>query len=62
MVTAGAGMYFSQQPAPLILEDAPHEYAGSFMLVELAVNEDKSLCSAGDALCLHLVGRKLPLG
>jgi hypothetical protein len=62
MVTACAGMYLSQQPTPLIPEDAPHEYAGSFMLVELAVNEDKSLCSAGDALCLRLVGRKLPLG
>jgi hypothetical protein len=45
----------------LISEDAPHEYVGSPALVEFAVDEDKSLCSAGDASCFHLVGRKLPL-
>jgi hypothetical protein len=47
MVTAGAGMYLLQQLAALILEDAPHEYAGSPALVELTVDEDESFCSVG---------------
>jgi hypothetical protein len=41
MVTTGAGMYFLQQLAALISEDAPHEYADSPTLVELAVDEEK---------------------
>jgi hypothetical protein len=61
MVTTGAGMYFLQQLAALISEDAPHEYADSPTLVELAVDEDERVCSAGDASSLHLVGGKLPL-
>jgi hypothetical protein len=61
MVAAGDGMYFLQQLAALIFEDAPHEYAGSPALVELAVDEDKSFCSAGDAPGFRLIGRELPL-
>jgi hypothetical protein len=61
MVTTGAGMYFLQQLAALIPEDAPHEYAGSPVLVELTVDEDESFCSAGDAPGFRLVGRELPL-
>jgi hypothetical protein len=61
MVTTGADMYFLQQLATLISEDAPHEYAGSPVLVELVVDEDKSFCSAGDAPGFHLVGKELPL-
>jgi hypothetical protein len=61
MVTAGAGMYLLQQLAALIPEDAPHEYAGSPVLVEIAVDEDESLRSAGNASSFHLVERELPL-
>jgi hypothetical protein len=61
VVTASAGVYFLQQLAALIPEDAPHEYAGSPALVEFAVDEDKSLRSAGDAPGLCLVGGELPL-
>jgi hypothetical protein len=61
MVTAGAGMYFLQQLAALIPEDAPHEYACRPTLVELTVDEDESFCSAGDAPGFCLVGRELPL-
>jgi hypothetical protein len=61
MVTTGADMYFLQQLAALVPEDAPHEYAGSPVLVELAADEDKSFRSAGDAPGFHLVGRELPL-
>jgi hypothetical protein len=45
----------------LISEDAPHEYVGCPVLVELAVDEDKSLFSAGDASCFRLVGGELSL-
>jgi hypothetical protein len=31
------------------------------MLVELVFDEDKILCSAGDALCIRLVGGELSL-
>jgi hypothetical protein len=61
VVTAGAGMYFLQQLATLIPEDAPHEYASCSVLVELAVDENECFCSAGDALSLRLVGGELPL-
>jgi hypothetical protein len=61
MVAAGANMYFLQQLAALISEDAPHEYASRPALVELAVDEDKSFWSVGDALGFRLVGRELPL-
>jgi hypothetical protein len=61
MVTAGVGMYFLQQLAALIPEDALHEYAGSPALVELAVVEDESFRSASDASGFCLVGRELPL-
>jgi hypothetical protein len=47
MVTTGAGMYFLQQLAALISEDAPHEYADSPTLVELAVDEEKKLLLGG---------------
>jgi hypothetical protein len=59
VVSAGAGMYFLQQLAALISKDALHEYAGSPALVELAVDEDESFRSAGDAPSFHLVGGKL---
>jgi hypothetical protein len=61
MVTTGAGLYFLQQLAALIPEDAPHEYASSPALVELAVDEDGSFRSAGNASGFRLVGRELPL-
>jgi hypothetical protein len=61
VVATGNGMYLLQQLAALIFKDAPHEYVGSLALVELAVDEDKSFCSAGDAPGFRLVGRKLPL-
>jgi hypothetical protein len=40
MVTTGAVMYFLQHLVALIPEYAPHDYASSPALVELAVNED----------------------
>jgi hypothetical protein len=61
VVTVGADMYFLQQLAALIPEEAPHEYAGCPALVEFAVNEDESFRSAGDALGFRLVGGELPL-
>jgi hypothetical protein len=61
MVTAGAGMYLLQQLAALIPEDAPHEYVGSPVLVEIAVDEDESLRSVGNASSFRLVERELPL-
>jgi hypothetical protein len=61
VVTTGSGMYFLQQLAALIPEDAPHEYAGSLTLVEFAVDEDESFCSAGDSPGFRLVGGELPL-
>jgi hypothetical protein len=61
VVAIGAGMYLLQQLTALFFEDAPHEYAGSPALVELAVDEDRSFCSVGDALGFRLVGRELPL-
>jgi hypothetical protein len=54
-------MYFSQQLAALILEDAPHEYAGSPALVEFTIDENKSFCSSGGSPGFRLVGRELPL-
>jgi hypothetical protein len=60
VVTTGAGMYLLQQLAALISEDAPHEYAGSPMLVEFAVDEDERFSSADDASSLHLVGGSFP--
>jgi hypothetical protein len=48
-------MYF------LIPEDAPHEYAGSPMIVEFAVDEDESFYSASDASGCCLVGGELSL-
>jgi hypothetical protein len=61
MVTAGTGVYFLQQLMALISGDTPHEYAGGPALVELAVDEDRSFRSAGDAPGFYLVGRELPL-
>jgi hypothetical protein len=61
MLTASAGMYFLQQLAALIPEDAPHEYASSPTLVELTVDEDESFCSTSDASGFRLVGRELSL-
>jgi hypothetical protein len=61
VVTVGAGMYFLQQLAVLIPEDAPHEYAGSPAFVEFAVDEDECFHSMGDASGLRLVGGELPL-
>jgi hypothetical protein len=61
MVTAGAGMYLLQQLAALISEDAPLEYAGCPMFVELDVDEDERFCSAGNASSLRLVGGVLSL-
>jgi hypothetical protein len=61
MVTVGVGMYFLQQITTLIPKDALHEYAGSLTLVELAVVEDETFRSAGDAPGFRLVGRELPL-
>jgi hypothetical protein len=61
VVTAGAGMYFLQQLATLIHEDAPHEYVGSPALVEFAVDEDESFRSVGDAPGFRLVRGELPL-
>jgi hypothetical protein len=61
VVTTGAGMYFLQQLATLIPEDAPHEYDDSPTLVEFAVNEDERFCSAGNAPGFRLVGRELSL-
>jgi hypothetical protein len=54
-------MYFLQQLAALIPEDAPYEYASSPTLVELTVDEDESFCSTGDASGFRLVGRELSL-
>jgi hypothetical protein len=54
-------MYLLQRLVALISEDAPHKYASSPVLVELAVDEDKSFCLAGDASGFRLVGRELPL-
>jgi hypothetical protein len=59
VVSTGAGMYFLQQLAVLIPEDAPHEYVGSPAFVELAVDEDESFHSTGDALGFRLVGGEL---
>jgi hypothetical protein len=56
VVTAGADMYLLQQLTALISEDASHEYAGCPTLVELAVDEYESFCSAGDMWSLRLVG------
>jgi hypothetical protein len=53
-------MYFLQQLVALILEDAPHEYASSPALVELAVDEDESFRSVGDTPGFRLVGGELP--
>jgi hypothetical protein len=53
-------MYFLQQLAALIPEDAPHEYTGSPTLVEF-IDENESFRSAGDASGLRLVGGELPL-
>jgi hypothetical protein len=61
MVTAGTGVYLSQQLAALIFGDTPHEYVGGPALVELAVDEDKRFGSAGDASVFCMVGRELPL-
>jgi hypothetical protein len=61
MVTAGAGMYFLQQLAALVSEDAPHKYVGHLALVELTVDEDKSFLLVGDAPGFRLVRRELPL-
>jgi hypothetical protein len=61
MMTAGTGMYFLQQLAALISGVTPHEYVGGPALVELAIDEDESFCSAGDAPAFCLVGRELPL-
>jgi hypothetical protein len=55
------GHVFPTIACGLDLEDAPHEYAGCPTLVELAVDEDKSFCSAGDAPGFRLIGRELPL-
>jgi hypothetical protein len=41
MVTTAVGMYFLQQLAALIPEDAPHEYAGSAAFVEFTVDENE---------------------
>jgi hypothetical protein len=49
MMTVGVGMYFLQQLATLIPEDASHEYASSPTFVELTIDEEESFCSAGDA-------------
>jgi hypothetical protein len=49
VVTAGASMYFLQQLAALISEDAPHEYVGSPAFVEFVAGENESFRSAGDA-------------
>jgi hypothetical protein len=61
MVTAGTGVYLLQQPAALISGNAPHEYAGRLVLVELTVDDDKSFRAVGDAPGFFLVGRELPL-
>jgi hypothetical protein len=62
VVTASADMYFLQQLAALIPEDAPHEYAGSPALVEFTVDENESFCSSGNSLGFRLVGGgELPL-
>jgi hypothetical protein len=61
MVTTGVGMYFLQQLAALIPEDAPHEYAGRPALIEFVVDENESFRSAGDSPGFHLVGGDLPL-
>jgi hypothetical protein len=60
MVTAGAGIYFLQQLVALISTSASHEYAGGPVLVEFAVDEDKSFRSTGDAPGFCLVGGELP--
>jgi hypothetical protein len=54
-------MYLLRQLAALIPEDAPHEYVGSPVLVEFAVDEDERFCSAGDVSSLHLIGGEFPL-
>jgi hypothetical protein len=61
MVTAGTVMYLLQQLATLISGDTPHEYASGPALVELAVDEDKSFGSTGDApgFCLGRKGASL---
>jgi hypothetical protein len=61
MVNTSADMYFLQQLAALIPEDAPHEYAGNPALVELTANKNESFGSAGDALGFRLVRRELSL-
>jgi hypothetical protein len=61
MMTTSVGIYFLQHIVALIPEDAPHDYTGSPTLVELAVEEDESFRSAGDAPGFRLVGRDLPL-
>jgi hypothetical protein len=61
VVTKGAGMYFLQQLVTLFPKDAPHEYAGGPVLVEFAVDEDESFCSAGDSPGFRLVEREPPL-
>jgi hypothetical protein len=44
----------------LVPKDAPHEYASSSSLVELALDEDEHLCSPHNASSLRLVGGQLP--
>jgi hypothetical protein len=61
MVTTGASVYLLQQLAALIPGNAPHEYAGRPVLVELTVDDDKSFCVVGDAPGFSLVGREFPL-
>jgi hypothetical protein len=56
VVTAGASMYLLQQLPALIPEDAPHKYADSPTLVELAIYKHERFRSAGDVSSLRLVG------
>jgi hypothetical protein len=61
MVTVGTSVYLFQQLAALISGNAPHEYVGRPMLVELAVDDDESFRAASDAPGFCLVRRELPL-
>jgi hypothetical protein len=61
MVTAGTSVYLLQQLLTLISGNAPHEYVSRPALIELAVDDDESFPTAGNASGFFLVGRELPL-
>jgi hypothetical protein len=61
MVAAGTSVYLLQHLVALTSRNAPHEYVGRPALVELAVDDDESFHTAGDAPGFCLFGREPPL-